>query len=135
MSTAVSTLPEYIAKNRNIAAVGKVNSVQESGDGIFNSDGSIRTGYITNWNSLCKEDKNKAFAERKRSKGKRPGKAKDDQPKDSVNANRLKQLIEHNKKQKRTIQALKRSKPDESSIEDPEEDTDAGLLDLHDILK
>ena len=131
LSTAVSTLPEYIAKNRNIGAVGKVNSGQESGDGIFNSDGSIRTGYITNWNSLSKEDKNKVFAERKRSKGKRPGKAKDDQPKNpshAANANRLKQLVEQNKKQKRTIQALKRSKPDESSIEDPEEDTDAGDL-------
>ena len=65
LSTSVSELPEFIAKNRNISALGTGGSGQgqDNGEGIHNSDGSIRTGFITNWNSLSKEDRNKVFAE------------------------------------------------------------------------
>ena len=129
LSTAVSELPEYIAKNRNIGAVQK-GDTQDSGEGIFNSDGSIRTGYISNWNSLTKEEKNKVFAEKKRLKAKRQGRDVD-KPKDALNAsdaNQLKQLMEQNKKYKRRIKALKRSKSAVSTTDDPEEDQDAGDL-------
>ena len=129
LSTSVSELPEFIAKNRNISALGTGGSGQgqDNGEGIHNSDGSIRTGFITNWNSLSKEDRNKVFAERKRVKGRRPG--KDGTPKDSTNsavANRLKQLVEQNKKQKRQIQALKRSTPSDTKDDASDIDIDAG---------
>ena len=47
LSTAVSELPEYIANNRTIGAVHK-DGTQEGGEGIYSSDGSIRTGFISN---------------------------------------------------------------------------------------
>ena len=76
LSTALSELPEYIAKKRTIGAVQR-GGVQENGEGIFNTDGTIRTGYITNWNSLTKEEKNKVFAAKKRLKAKSLGKDRD----------------------------------------------------------
>ena len=47
LSAAVSELPEYLVKNRNVSGVGISNS---SGDnsGIYAADGSIKTGYISN---------------------------------------------------------------------------------------
>ena len=116
LSTAVSELPEFIAKNRNISALGTggADRSQDNGEGIHNSDGSIKTGFIANWNSLSKEDRNKVFAERKRVKGKLPGKSNYGTTNESTSpavANRMKQLVEQNKKQKRQIQALKRSTP------------------------
>lgn len=127
LSTAVSELPEYIAKNRTIGAVQK-GGTQDSGEGIFNPDGSIKTGYISNWNSLTKEEKNKVFAEKKRLKAKRLGRDvdKSKETQKPSDANQLKQLVEQNKKYKRQIKALKRSKTADS--DDPEEDQDAGDL-------
>ena len=40
LSTAVSELPDYIAKNRNISSVGNVNI-----NGIYNADSLINTGH------------------------------------------------------------------------------------------
>ena len=129
LSTAVSELPEYIAKNRTIGAVRK-GDAQGGGEGIYHADGSIRTGYITNWNSLSKEDKNKVFAEKKRLKAKRLGKDSD-KSQETLNpsdTNQLKQLIEQNKKHKRQIKALKRSNPSDTVTYDSDKDQDAGDL-------
>ena len=129
LSTAVSELPEYIAKKRTLGAVHK-GCTQKSGEGIYNADGSIRTGYITNWNSSSKEDKNKVFAEKKRLKAKRLGKDSD-KPKETLNAseaNQLKQLIEQNKRFKRQIKALKCSNPTDTTTDDSKKDQDAGDL-------
>ena len=68
LPTAVSELPEVIArKNRNISELG-TNKNQDDGKGIYDANGKIRTGRIPNWHSLSKDQKNKVFAERKRLK-------------------------------------------------------------------
>ena len=52
-STAVSELPEYLHKNRNVSGVAHQDSNNnESFDGIYNSDGTIKTGHIPNWVNL-----------------------------------------------------------------------------------
>ena len=108
LSTAVSELPEHIAKNRNISGVG-TNEKKGSSD-IHNEDGSIITGHIPNWRNLTKQDRDIVINERKRrgiKGGKNGGKggygsgAKND-------VNRLKQLTTTNNKFKRQIKALKR---------------------------
>ena len=47
LSTAVSELPEYISKNRNMSAVGK-DKLEDGSEKptIYNSNKSIKTGYI-----------------------------------------------------------------------------------------
>ena len=58
LSTKVSTLPEYISKNRNISAVGTSVSSMSSGGSdasIHNADGSIITGCIPLRSPLSKE--------------------------------------------------------------------------------
>ena len=132
LATAVSQLPEVIARNRSISALGTngASKGQENGEGIYNADGSIKTGFISNWNSLSKADKNKVFAERKRTKGKIPGtNANDGKNKDSLPpavTNRIKQLVEQSKKYKRQVQALKRTKPGDTNNDASDEDLDAG---------
>ena len=61
LSTAVSELPEYIANSRNVSAA----STSSSGS-IYNADGSIITGYISNWKSLSVQDRKRVIDERKR---------------------------------------------------------------------
>jgi len=65
---AVSELPEYQAKNRSVSGirVAGPSGGHSDTDGIYNADGSIKTGYISNWRSLSSEDKDKVTAERKR---------------------------------------------------------------------
>jgi hypothetical protein len=134
LTTKVSTLPEYISKNRSISAVGKSVSFSSSSGNdasIHNSDGTINTGFIPNWRSLSKEQRDTVMAERKRlgiSGGKSTGKS------NKTDANRLKQLITQNKKHKRTIKSLRRtssgSKDDDGASDGGDEsgdsDTDAG---------
>ena len=50
LTTKVSMLLEYIAKNRNILAVGiTISSISSGSDGsIYNSNGTINTGFIPN---------------------------------------------------------------------------------------
>ena len=64
LSARVSELPEYLIKNRNVSGVGTQDGNDGGGNigncvGIYNADGSIRTGHISNWKSLsdraCKE--------------------------------------------------------------------------------
>ena len=60
----VSELPDYLAKNRNISALD--NDTSAPSQGVEAHDGTIFTGYYSNWNKLTKEDRNKVFEERKR---------------------------------------------------------------------
>jgi hypothetical protein len=107
LSAAVSELPEYLVKNRNISSVGSSNPGSDNSS-IYTADGSIKTGYISNWRSLSKEERSKVIAERKRL-GVQGGKSgKGTSQSDTVTANTLKQLREQNKKYKRKIKALKR---------------------------
>ena len=56
LSTAVSELPEYIAKNtRNVSGVQQ-NDGGSKGD-IHNKDGTINTGHIPTWRSLLFKDR------------------------------------------------------------------------------
>ena len=134
LSTKVSTLPEYISKNRNISAVGtSVSSISSGGSdaSIHNADGSIITGYIPAWRSLSKEQRAIVHAERKRL-GISPGKTKPSGGANKADANRMKQLLAQNKKHKRTIKALRRSNGSNDGADDGgddeshDSDTDAG---------
>ena len=112
LTTKVSTLPEYIFKNRNISAAGKsvsFNSSSGSDTSIYNSDGTINTGFIPNWRSLSKEQCDTIMNERKRL-GISGGKSKHSKGNSGkLDINRMKELISQNKKHKRTIKSLKRT--------------------------
>ncbi len=109
LATAVSELPEYIQKNRNVSAVG-ANSGQKGSDAIYNSDGSINTGHIPTWRSLSRADKDIVTHERKRLgiKGGKNGNNDGKNNNAKADANRLKQLTASNKKLKRRIKAIQR---------------------------
>ena len=63
LSTAVSELPEYISRSRNVSQVTWTDTKNPA---IHNADGSIKTGEIPDWAQLTYNDKKKVFAERKR---------------------------------------------------------------------
>ena len=129
LSAAVSELPEYLVKNRNISGLGSSNPGGDN-SGIYTADGSIKTGYISNWKSLSKEDCSKVIAECKRLgvQGRKGGKGTSQS--DVATANTVKQLREQNKKFKRKIKALKRVtfKDDEDNGKDADsaDEIDAG---------
>jgi hypothetical protein len=130
ISTAVSELPEFLSKNRNISGTTSTSSKDENkSSGIYNADGTIITGHIPSWRTLTPADRNKVFAERERlgiSKRKNP-KDKGAHNEKAANANRMKQITEQNKKYKRQINALKRYKTNEKANSGSDDDnTDAG---------
>jgi hypothetical protein len=102
LSTALSELPEYISKNRIVSAAN-TGGDNEIGDGIYNADGSINTGYIPTWRSLFSADKVKVAEARKKlgtnRKGKKNGKSNTYNK--SAQANTMKQLKSQNKILKR----------------------------------
>lgn len=125
LSTAVSQLPEYTSKGRNISGV----SVGDGSPSIYKSDGSIKVDeFIPNWKDLSTEDKRKVLAERKKLKIKLgsggKGKITADTPK------QLSKYKKQNAKYKRTIKALKKSvrfkDNDEGKEDDDAEEQDAG---------
>lgn len=134
LSTAVSELPEFLAKNRNISSIasGAGSDAKKASPSIVNADGTIITGHIPTWRNLSQDDRNIVMAERERlglGKGK-SGKSKSSKTKssDAATANKLKQLTDSNKRMKRKIKALKR-KPSSNNDHDDDEasvDTDAG---------
>ena len=64
LTTAVSQLPEYIQRNRNISSI-KIGEVKVGS--IYNEDGSINvTGTIKDWDKLPIADKRIVLKERKR---------------------------------------------------------------------
>ena len=125
LTTRVSELPDYISKNRSISAVGntiKNDKGSGSEEGIYDSNGKIKTGFIPNWNKLSKEDRNKVFAERKRLRSQKKNGEKNENELNPSDTNRLNQLVEQNKKFKRQIKALKRKNAndgDDSDEADP----------------
>ena len=139
LSTAVSELPEYIAKNRNILALGTLNDDKNDdakGEGIYNSDGSIITGHIPGWRSLPFKAKKIVMAERKRlgikydasgdnKSGKGKGGRNGHNASATAQANRTKQLEQQNSKYKRQIKALKRQQAAEDD-DSSDDEIDAG---------
>ena len=132
LSTAVSELPEYLAKNaRNVSGV-QTNNGGGGGNnsGVYNADGSINTGHIPNWKSLSFQERKIVIDERKRTGiryKKKSGAGAGKHGNSQSQSNRLKQLAEQNSKYKRTIKALKRkSQENDKEDDDAEEDIDAG---------
>lgn len=125
LSTAVSELPEYISKNRNVSGVGTGSDQKGSAD-IYNSDGSIITGHIPNWRNLTKFDRDLVMNERKRL-GIRGGKnsSSGGGNGNKSDANRIKQITAQNKKLKRQIKAIKRKQSsDDATAVTVNSDTD-----------
>jgi len=125
LSTAVSELPEYLHKNRNVSSVARQGrNNNENSDGIYNSDGTIKTGHIPNWRNLSPTERDLEKQERKKT-----GKDRNENMGSNLKSdgNRIKQLTASNKKMKRRIKALKRSnKKSGSDNGDPDTDMDAG---------
>lgn len=128
LSTAVSELPEIVARNRNISATGSENSNKKGSPIIYNEDGSIKTGFITGWRNLSKADKKIVLDEKKRL-GIKPGNKSWKRGQSNVNssdANRMHQLEDQVKTYKRQIKAYKRLQSGDESKSDNEESFDAG---------
>ena len=133
LTTAVTELPEYVQRNRNISGV-RIGAVK-SDSSIYNEDGSINaTGSIKDWENLPMSEKRLVYKERKRlgvkfggstSGGKGGYKGNGNNTKtDASNANTITQLRKHNNNLKRKIKALKQSDP--SNDNDDAEADDAG---------
>ena len=72
LTSAVSELPEYLLARR-ISSLKRIRrGGSEKGnhkfkrDSIYADDGTIFTGYYSNWKSLSKEDRDKVIAEQKK---------------------------------------------------------------------
>lgn len=128
IATAVSELPEYISKHRNVSGVTTGNDASGASTGIRKPDGTIITGHIPSWRNLSTADRAIVFAERERlGLSKKKGGGKNARGSYKADSNRSKQLTEQNKKLKCKIKAFKRS--NDGSTNDDESnggDTDAG---------
>ena len=125
ISTAVSELPDYIAKHRNVSCV------TDNKSGIYNADGTINTGHHPNWKELSVDDHKKVNNERARlGLGRNGRKGNRKTPSTSRNSkaaqNQIKQLKEANAKHKRTIASLKKDSDNESVKDDGDIEIDAG---------
>jgi hypothetical protein len=127
LSTAVSELPEFISKNRNISAIG-TGSGRRGSDDIYNNDGTINTGHIPTWRQLSPEDRDIVNEERNRLRNK-SGKGNQNKSgnKSKEDSNRLNQLSAQNKKFKRQIKAMKRMNkvPDTNANSNTKDDNDS----------
>ena len=129
----MSELPEYLSKNMSISSANTSdpgNNDNMKSD-IYNDNGSIITGHIPNWRNLSQADRNKVFAERERlgiSKRKNGSDKSKSGNVNAANANRIKQITEQNRKYKRQIKALKRTKTpnDKNDATSDDDNTDAG---------
>ena len=131
MATAVSELPEFLSKHRNVSSTNTTSTTATGDPSIYNTDDSIITGHIPNWRNLTPADRQLVFTERKRTGAiKNKGsadKAKGARGQKAAEANRLRQLSDTNKRMKRQSKALKRSSTDEDNDKlDSDSDTDAG---------
>ena len=127
IATAVSELPEVISRNtRNVSSVSHDDN-DNTGSGIFNKDGSIKTGHISGWKSLPFKDRKAVIDERKRLGirfQKKVGSNDGGRKLSPSDANRLKQLEEQNSKYKRRIKALTRK--NNSNPDNDDQSIDAG---------
>ena len=131
IATAVSELPKYISKNRNVSGVTiGGNKLNSSFSTIHKPDGTIITGHIPPQHNLSKQECAIVFEERERLGLSKNKKGSGKNACDSVNSNTLnrsKQLKEQNKKLKRQIKAFKRSSVNETQDGDSTGgDTNAG---------
>ena len=128
LSTAVSELPDFVAKNRNVSCVDHNGSTS-----IYNADGSINTGHHPNWLQLSASDRKKVNDERsrlglgKKNKGKGQKSGKGGAVTDPKVENQINQLKKANAKHKRTIASLKKDTNDDEENADAKDiEADAG---------
>ena len=123
VASAVSELPDYVAKNRNISSINAEGKAMAPASGINLSDGSIWTGFYPNWNSLSKEDKDKVFEERKAKRAKKKSSGSGADANSSKMKTELKQLKSALGKRNRKIAALKKVNfKDDDKDEDDSDD-------------
>ena len=120
LSAAVSKMPEYVNKQRQVSGVTFDEELKS--EGAIHRNGKIFTGYYKNWFKLSKSDQDAVNEERKRLGIKQqPGNKKPTADKKKL-ATAKKQLA----KAKRQVAALRKqrsSSESESSKEDAPEDT------------
>ena len=130
LSTAVSQLPEYIAKTRNVSSIKSTGN-----DRLYNADGTFNMSYISDyiseWKELGQDVRGKIIKERKRLNIKLPQRGTNGGGgKGGKGGNQLNKLKKQNLKFKRKIKALNKKvtiQDDERSESDErEEDVDAG---------
>ena len=128
LSTAVSELPDFVAKNRNVSCVDHNGSTS-----IYNADGSINTGHHPNWLQLSASDRKIVNDERsrlglgKKNKGKGQKSGKGGAVTDPKVENQINQLKKANAKHKRTIASLKKDTNDDEENADAKDiEADAG---------
>ena len=126
LTTAVSQLPEYIQRNRNISGV-RFEERTKSGS-IYNEDGSINaSGTIKDWENLPISEKRLVYKERKRLGvkfgGGTTGKSKGKINPNNTDKNTIKQLRHQNGTLKRRIKAIKQT---DAKDDNEDEADDAG---------
>ena len=145
ISTAVSELPDYLARNRRVSGVN--DSVNGSpSDGIYHANGTINTGHHDNWLHLSVEDRKKVNDERSRlglgssSRGSRGGRgtrgrgrgrgggyaAHKHSDADPRARNQITQLKAANAQHKRTIAGLKSEDAQDPDAHPMDIEEDAG---------
>ena len=117
LTAAVSELPEFQLAWR----VSTVNCIRGGGKGkhkresIYAGDGTIFTGYYSNFMSFSKEERDKVIAEREPKNGK-----KNDKRDTKRKLSELQSLTEDNTMTKRTVSQLITAKPGNNDEEDKE---------------
>ena len=127
LTSAVSELPEYLLRRR-VSSLKRIRGGgSEKGknkfkrDSIYADDGTIFTGYYSNWKSLSKEDCDKVIAERK--KKNTNGGVKND---NKLKLAEIKALTDDIAMMKRTVSQLAATKrnQDEQDDDAPRNDVD-----------
>ena len=135
ISTAVSELPDFMARNRRVSGVAQGGGGGNGPtNGIHNSDGSIHTGHHPNWLTMSPTDRKKVNDERARlglGRNKKQSRSYNRQdPKkgkyENNVSNQLTQLKAANAKHKRTIAGLKSSSSETETPPIEEDIEDAG---------
>ena len=121
MSTAVSMLPEYVARNRNISSIQASPGNSSGTSPIHSDDGSIITGFIPDWRNLTRQQKETVMNERKKL-GVKLGKGGKGRGKDGGKDSKLKK---QNQRLKRKIKAMKIAQKDDDGTSDSDNE-DAG---------
>ena len=137
ISTAVSELPDYLLRNRNVSGVTNTRVGSQSGPGphyiIFNQNNTIHTGHHSTWmTTMDTGDKKKVHNERAKlglGRYKKKNSFTSNTNKNrrsSNNMNQLTRLKATNAKYKRTIASLKSTTAEESPSNSDVEMSDTG---------
>ena len=127
LTSAVSELPEYLLAHRVSSLKRIYGGGSDKGkskfkrDSIYANDGTIFTGYYSNWKSLSKEDRDKVIAEWK--KKNTPGVAKNENKRKLAE---IQALTDDIAMMKRMVLQLAATKRNQEEHDDDTPHTDAG---------